>query len=201
MNSILTALVGVFVLSNSVAAPATVAAPITPETEASQKVAVQVDEPVKEVQRYTVKVTAYNAVPAQTDDDPSITASGARSNPELIVARSRDLASELPFGTVVAFERAASDTPNCRFEAVEHLIGYRVVGDTMASRWTKKMDILFDQHDTVSVNGREHNPSIAMGICNEVTVRVVGHIDIKDIPSTQAELAEMFGEGKLALAK
>ena len=36
---------------------------------------------------YTVTLTAYNAVPAQTDSNPLETASGAYSNPEVVAAR------------------------------------------------------------------------------------------------------------------
>ncbi|HEX5774595.1 MAG TPA: hypothetical protein VFY28_01385 [Candidatus Paceibacterota bacterium] len=144
-------------------------------------------------------MTSYNAVVAQTDGDPHITASGAWSNPEVVAARSRDLGAELPFGTVIKIERALADTPNCRFSSVEHLIGYRVIADTMHSRWTKKIDILLDHKDTVTVGSREVNPSRALGVCGQVTITVVGHIAIRDIPRTQAELAAMFDEPTLAI--
>jgi 3D (Asp-Asp-Asp) domain-containing protein len=141
---------------------------------------------------HTVKLTAYNAVPEQTDEDPFTTASGARSNPEVIAAVSRDLwSSDMPKGTVVAVEYAGSSN-NCGFAKVEHLIGYRVIADTMNKRFTNKMDILLDEADTVmiAVNGKpaaETNPAKALGLCT-VTVRVVGQIDVKDIPETQQEL-------------
>lgn len=146
-----------------------------------------------------VSMTAYNAVPEQTDGDPMITASGARSNSEVVAARSRDLASELPFGTVIKIERSASDTPGCRFSQVESQIGYRVIADTMHQRWTKKIDVLLDQENTVPVNGREVNPGIALGVCRDVTITVVGSVNIKNMPTTQAELASMFSETTLAL--
>lgn len=144
-------------------------------------------------------MTSYNAVAAQTDGNPNITASGAWSNPEVVAARSRDLGAELPFGTVIKIERALADTPNCKFSSVEHLIGYRVIADTMHSRWTKKIDVLLDQRDTVMVEGRQVNPSRALGVCGQVTITVVGHVAIRDIPATQAELAAMFDEPTLAM--
>jgi 3D (Asp-Asp-Asp) domain-containing protein len=143
-------------------------------------------------------MTAYNAVPAQTDGDPHITASGAWTNPEVVAARSQDLGAELPFGTVIKVERTAADTPRCRYRDVEHLIGYRVIADTMHSRWTHKIDILLDQTDTVTVEGREVNPARVIGVCSGVTITVVGHVDIKDMPKTQDELREMFADSALA---
>lgn len=146
-----------------------------------------------------VSMTAYNALPGQTDGDPSITASGAYSNPEVVAARSRDLADELPFGTVIRVERTAKDTPGCRFSQVEPQIGYRVIADTMHQRWTKKIDILLDHKNTIPVNGRELNPGVALGVCSDVKVTVVGSVDINRMPATQAELQKMFGSATLAL--
>lgn len=198
MTSILTVgLVAYFAFTGSAGAPVT--APITAEAvEETTKVAVLDDHISKEQPRYTVHVTAYNAVPEQTDSNPFVTASGAPSNPEVVAARSRDLAEELPFGTVIAFEYAKNDDPSCGFHAVEHLIGYRVIADTMHQRMTNKVDLLFDAKDTVPLKGVERNPSIVFGVCGDVTIRVVGHIDVKDIPATQAELAELFDGNALA---
>ena len=163
------------------------------------KVAVEKSE---EQASYTVKLTAYNAVPEQTDHNPLITASGASSNPEVVVARSHDLADELPFGTVIAIERPAYQHPSkCGFDAVEHLIGYRVVADTTHSRKQNQIDVLFNSLDTVPVHGREINPSIALGICDDVVIRVVGKIALSDIPQTQSELAIIMDGTKLVLAK
>ncbi|MEK7080180.1 MAG: hypothetical protein AAB901_02725 [Patescibacteria group bacterium] len=194
----------IFFLPASVGAPAhaqvttsapAAATPAADDEPSSRKVA----SAKEATQSMTVSMTSYNAVAGQTDGDPHTTASGARSNPEVVAARSQDLGAELPFGTVIKVERSQSDTPNCKFSKVEHLIGYRVIADTMASRWTKKIDVLFDQTDTVKVNGLEMNPSRALGVCGTVTVTVVGHVDIKDIPATQGELAAMFGEPTLAM--
>lgn len=178
------ALTGFFVWSNiGLAATSTFPQQVQPEAEALIE--------VPAITR-TVKLTAYNAVPEQTDGDPFTTASGAYSNPEVVAARSRDLAAAFPFGTVIALESPVK-SHSCGFSSVEHLIGYRVIADTMHERMTQKIDILFDPSDVVSigVNGQPKktvNPARALGICT-VTARVVGRIDIKDVPKTQTELA------------
>lgn len=148
---------------------------------------------------YTVKVTAYNAVPEQTDSTPHITASGAPTNPEVVAARSVDLAGVLPFGTVVMLTREARDTESCRFAKVEEHIGYRVIADSMHSRKREQIDILLDQHNTVEVHGKETNPAVALGYCTGVTMTVVGKIDIDDMPETQEALRALVEGDHLAL--
>ena len=188
------ALMGFLFLPGSAGAPAhaeTISAPVAVSGEAdepSKRLAVSTET----AQTYTVSMTAYNAVPGQTDSTPFDTASGMASNPEVVAARSQDMASELPFGTVIKLERSSADTPSCRFSDVEHLIGYRVIGDTMHARWTHKIDVLFSIHDTVPVNGIQMNPARVLGVCGQVTATVVGHVDPKHVPATQAELAAMF---------
>jgi 3D (Asp-Asp-Asp) domain-containing protein len=202
MNLIATALVmGILFLpgasvparAESATTPATIA---QPEEPSPRKVATRAESVTPS---YQVKLTGYNAVPSQTDGDPSTTASGAASNHEVIAARSHDLAEELPFGTVVRFSRVGVDTPGCNFHKVEHLIGYRVVADTMNARWTKRMDVELDAADTVKVEGRNVNPGLALGVCSTVTVEVVGHIPLSRIPKTQAELAHLYAPHELAL--
>ncbi|MEK7511158.1 MAG: hypothetical protein AAB582_02900 [Patescibacteria group bacterium] len=202
MQFLVIAVIGVFFLPASVGAPAYAqvtsagaVAETTVEDEPSPKKVALAEEAT---QSYTVSMTAYNAVPAQTDSDPFITASGAWTNPEVVAARSRDLAAELPFGTVIKVERAAADSPRCQFGRVEHLIGYRVIADTMHSRWTSKIDILLDQADTVTVGAVEMNPARAIGVCGGVTITVVGSVDINDMPETQEELRQMFESKALA---
>jgi len=211
MHLIPIALISAFVLSSSVAAPIpTEADQITPDagqevstatalslpTAPKAKVAVRNENATQA--SYNVKLTAYNAVPAQTDSDPFTTASGAYSNPEVVAARSRDLAAKLPFGTVIAIERTAKDTPNCHFSKVDHLIGYRVIADSMNARIVNHVDVLMPTGKTVAVDGRMVNPGIALGRCDQVTVRVVGKIDISDIPQTQAELVRLIEGTELA---
>ncbi|MGE5540944.1 MAG: hypothetical protein ACM3TU_01520 [Bacillota bacterium] len=148
---------------------------------------------------YQVTLTAYNAVPSQTDNNPSVTASGARSNSEVIAARSQDLAQELPFGTVVKLTRVADDSPSCRFHQVEELIGYRVIADTMNARFTKRVDVELDTSDKVTVEGRAVNPAVAVGVCGHVKVTVVGQLPVSRIPKTQTELASLFAPKELAI--
>lgn len=192
---------GFLFLPGSAGAPAlaeTISAPIAVAgvaEEPSKRLATS-----KEAARtYQVSMTAYNAVPGQTDDNPFVTASGMASNHEVVAARSRDMAAELPFGTVIRIERSTKDTPSCRFSEVEPQIGYRIIADTMHQRWVHKIDILFDQHNTVNVNGVEVNPAIALGHCGSVTATVVGTVNMKDPPTTQAELATMFATPTYAI--
>ncbi len=141
--------------------------------------------------KLTVKLTSYNAVAWQTDANPGVTASGIPSNSEVIAARSRDLAGTLPFGTVVAIYREANDSPSCGFGKVEHLIGYRVIADSMNARFTKRVDVELDASDKVSLDGKQMNPSRVLGVCGGVTVRVIGRIELSDVPATQEELAKI----------
>lgn len=151
---------------------------------------------------YSVTLTAYNAVPAQTDDDPHITASGAYSNPQIIAARSRDLAEELPFGTVIALSGPSSDPKNtCGYSVVEDIVGYRVIADTMNAKFTKRIDVLFDtKANYIMADGKVKNAGKVLGICEGVTIRVVGNVDMNRIPKTQSALAALVhAQNSLAL--
>ncbi len=135
---------------------------------------------------YSVAMTGYNAVSAQTDGDPFITASGSFSNPEVVAARSQDLAKELPFGTIIKISGPVSLQKNCGFTVVSNSIGYRVIADTMNKKFTDRVDVLFPMTAT-----RLQNRAVVLGVCNEVTIRVVGHIDIKNpahLPKSQSAL-------------
>lgn len=140
----------------------------------------------------SVKLTGYNAVPEQTDSNPDVTASGARSNSAVIAARSRDLAQSMPYGTIISLETPENDL-SCGFKTVKHLIGYRVIADSMHERKKRQVDVMFDMADAVNVGGKATNPAVAAGVC-EVTVNVVGKILVKDIPATQKELALMVNK-------
>lgn len=141
---------------------------------------------------YTVKLTGYNAVPAQTDDTPFTTASGLYSNPEIIVAKSRDL--NLPFGTVIAIDASNRERNNsCGVELVEEMIGYRVIGDVTHARKSMQIDVLLDERKPVNLNGNYINPSLVLGICDGVKIKVVGKIDdLKNVPDTQEKLRQMI---------
>lgn len=192
---------GFLFLPGSAGAPAhaeTISAPIAvagAQEEPSKRLATSLEV----ADTYQVSMTAYNAVPGQTDANPFVTASGMASNHEVVAARSRDMAAELPFGTVIRVERSTKDTPSCRFSEVEHQIGYRIIADTMHWRWTQKIDVQLDHTDTVPVDGRMVNPALALGHCTGVTATVVGKVDMNNPPTTQAELAAMFATPALAL--
>ena len=139
----------------------------------------------------TVKMTAYNALPGQTDDTPDRTSIGAYTNPDIIAARSKDLADELPYGTVIEVVPVATSTPrdvNCGREYVHDMIGLRVIGDAMNPRITNTVDILLDHNELVQVGKLKRNPAKAFGMCKNVTIKIVGKIDTKKMPKTQDEL-------------
>ena len=152
-----------------------------------------------------VAMTGYNAVPEQTDSDPFTTASGAYSDPDVIAARSVDLADDLPFGTVIALSPAsrapASDSsqggPSCGVGVVSDLIGFRVIADSMHPRKRDQIDILFEAKPL----GWRSNPAVTLGMCKNIQVQVVGHIDIAHMPRSQSELKAMLGKELLAVNK
>lgn len=147
---------------------------------------------------YIVALTAYNALPEQTDDTPFETASGAYSNPEVIAARSQDLARELPFGTIIELEGPATALGACGYSVVKPVIGYRVIGDSMNPRYTKRIDLLMDTKATYSTMDKgKKNAAQVLGICKDIIIRVVGYVPINRIPKTQVELAALVtGSGK-----
>lgn len=152
---------------------------------------------------YTVAMTAYNAVPGQTDETPFETASGAYSNPEIVAARSQDMSNELPFGTIIEIDGSnlSPSDDNCGYSAVNKSIGYRVIEDSMNVKFTKRVDILFDTKlNYTSPNGNTRNYADVMGICKGTTVRVVGYVDINHLPKTQAELAALVKKQQSTLA-
>lgn len=158
-------------------------------------------EPERSVTKtLSVAMTGYNATPEQTDEDPFTTASGAYSNPDIIAARSIDLAGELPFGTVIQISRAGASA-TCGYSVAEEFIGLRVVADSMHPRMRNKIDILFDTNETVRVGRKEVNLARALGFCEDVEVQVVGYVDIARIPASQAELKAAIGKSALALNK
>ncbi len=179
---ILGALVGFFSLSGAfVAMPAQASAPVAPA-----------------LPTYSVAMTGYNAVPAQTDANPLVTASGAYSNPEVVAARSQDMAAELPFGTIIEVNGPSSLEKNCGYDVVGKTIGYRVIADTMNKKFTDRVDVLFPEAAT-----RSQNRAVVLGVCEGVTITVVGHTDLSNpanLPKTQADLAALVkNSGDLAL--
>lgn len=194
MNIASIALTGFFVWSS--VASSSVLTTQTVQEPLPEPVAQVATAPAKTV---PVRVTGYNAVPEQTDSDPFTTASGAYSNPEIVAAVSRDLLRDLPFGTVIAIE--ASDKlsgPYCGWDLVEHLVGYRVVADTMNARHSGRVDILFPEDALVNVRVdggiKKVNAAKALASCGGIKVSVVGKVAIKDIPETQVQLAAMVDQ-------
>src|SRR3989338_8122160 len=174
--NIFTALMGFFVLSSaSMAVSAPAEAPAVPP-----------------VPSYEVAMTAYNAVPEQTDSNPFETASGAYSNPEVVAARSQDLRDELPFGTIIEIDGPTSKQNTCGYHVVSPILGYRVIADTMNVRYTNRVDVLFSTDANYTMADlTTQNASTIFGLCRGVTIRVVGHLDparMGKLPKTQAEL-------------
>ncbi len=177
MTGILTTAIGGLFLLSNMGLGATSTAPVVP------------DYPT-----YTVSMTGYNAVPEQTDGDPFTTASGAYSNPEVVAARSVDLKEDLPFGTVIeVIAHNDPKNPNCGLSVVEEHLGLRVIADSMHPRKRNQIDILLPNEKTIRANGRYVNPAVALGVCKQVEIRVVGKIEIKDIPKTQQGLRLAMG--------
>ncbi len=182
--TILGALMGFFLLSGGMAAMPTYA-----------------QAPQMPAPSYTVTLTAYNAVPEQTDGNPLETASGSYSNPEVVAARSQDLAEEFPFGTIIEIDGTDASKKNCGYDVVAPIIGYRVIADTMNVRYTNRVDVLFSTESNYALkNGGTKNAGVILGICSGVTVRVVGHVAINHIPKTQIELAKIIKGSDSGLA-
>lgn len=141
---------------------------------------------------YSVTLTAYNAVAAQTDSTPFETASGAYSNPQIVAARSTNLAKMLPFGTIIELDGTNASREACGFSSVEPLIGYRIIEDSMNPRYTDRIDVLFDTTSNFTrSDGSSMNAANVLGICKGITFRIVGRVDRKNMPKTQIELAAL----------
>ena len=151
---------------------------------------------------YLVTLTAYNAVPAQTDSNPLETASGAYSNPAVVAARSQDLADKLPFGTIIELDGSnTSSGDTCGYGVVAPHIGYLVIADTMNARYTDRVDVLLGtKADYATADHGMQNAARVLGVCKGVTIRVVGYVDINHIPKTQSELAALVSNGDSTLA-
>lgn len=144
--------------------------------------------PLSSAPTYTVAMTGYNAVPGQTDDTPGRTSIGAVTNPEIVAARSVDLADKLPYGTVIEISAATTSSKSCGLSLVDGYVGLRVIADSMHPRKRNQIDVLFPEDAKVKVGGKDINPARALGICKGIKVKVVGRIDTKDMPKTQKQL-------------
>lgn len=85
-----------------------------------------------------VVVTAYSSTPAQTDNDPTVTATGQTVRPG-ILAVSRDLLNtQLPYGTQVRILEIRADEEGCGGYPTSTVFN---VQDTMAARIENQIDI------------------------------------------------------------
>jgi 3D (Asp-Asp-Asp) domain-containing protein len=92
-----------------------------------------------------VKATAYNSLASQTDDTPHITATGATTSFG-IVALSRDLLEQIPYGSLVRL-RDLGDYKNGNgvghYQTMLDGQAYFIVEDTMHQRKYNQLDIWF----------------------------------------------------------
>jgi len=191
MEIITSALMGIFLFSG-IGGMAINIPKLTSITTAPAVVASAAVPTAVEISHLTVKITSYNAVPRQTDGTPLITASGAYANSQIVAARSHDLASTLPFGTIIAINEQPSISPKtCGYDLVASQVGYRVIADTMNASKHNQIDVLLNRHRTVRVGRKVINPSIVLGMCHGMNISIVGHLNINHMPTTQAELAEL----------
>lgn len=104
---------------------------------------------------FTVRATSYNALAAQTDSTPFITATGTRARTG-IVALSRDLLRLVPYGSVVRL--VAVQGPKCGGWTTGNLR----VEDTMAARKVRQADVFLPSR----------SQSITWGVCT-ATLQVI----------------------------
>ena len=93
------------------------------------------DLPERAADIFTVEMTAYNSVPAQTDSTPNVTASGAKAAPGT-VAVSRDLLERFPYGSEIAVLSVSG--PGCGGYVPETPL---TVADTMNARIRHHLDV------------------------------------------------------------
>jgi 3D (Asp-Asp-Asp) domain-containing protein len=105
-----------------------------------------VPAPAPELRELQVSASAFNSVPAQTDAQPRLTASGERLRPGLrALAVSRDLErAGLVFGTTVEIEGH----------------GEWVVLDRMAQRWRRKIDLYMGDDEAAAKRFGERQVTI-----------------------------------------
>ncbi len=97
---------------------------------------------------FTVRATAYNSLVSQTNAQPFITASGARTRWG-IVAVSRDLLStDLPYGSLVRLRDLGAHTTGRGAGAYDAMLDGLVftVEDTMHPRKTQQIDVWFAEY-------------------------------------------------------
>lgn len=149
-----------------------------------------------ETELFHLTMTAYNAVEQQTSRHPNITASSSSANAQIVVAVTPKLLKKLPFGTVVRFTYSGStQSQKCGFRYVQNRIGYRIVLDKMNPKMNRDLDILFGNNDMVNIEGGKRvNSSVALGTCRDVSIKIVGFIDMRNqpLPETQNQLLRII---------
>ena len=70
----------------------------------------------------------------------------------------------------------------------------------MNARYTDRVDVLFDTKANYTSAGRTKNAAKVLGVCDGVTIRVVGYVDIAHIPKTQEALAALVTGNDNSLA-
>lgn len=101
-------------------------------------------------ERYSVTVTAYNPLAAQTDNTPFITATGTRMRAG-IVALSRDLLPMIPYGSLIRFVKLQKDPAACHGVLPP---GTFRIEDTMHRRKTRQVDIAVMNYTAARTFGR-----------------------------------------------
>jgi 3D (Asp-Asp-Asp) domain-containing protein len=90
------------------------------------------------VSQELVSVTSYNSEGRQTDSSPNITATGTRTRYG-IIAGSRDLVAKYGYGSVFTIVKW-NPAPGCNASVLPTNLKFKLE-DTMARRWTNKIDI------------------------------------------------------------
>lgn len=97
---------------------------------------------------FTVEMTAYTSVPAQTDSTPNLTASGAETAPGT-VAVSRDLLERFPYGSEIAVLSVSG--PECGGYVPDTPL---TVADTMNARLENHVDVWLETLEQAQNWGR-----------------------------------------------
>ncbi len=102
----------------------------------------------------TVRSTAYNSLPSQTDHTPFITATGARTRFG-VVALSRDLLRRIPYGSLLRIEDMGGSNGRGRGAFNRMLSGVSfVVEDTMHPRKVNTVDVWMSSKRTAMQWGK-----------------------------------------------
>lgn len=117
------------------------------EPEVGKRYATQGPDPNP---RFVLRATGYNSLPSQTNSEPFITATGARTRWG-IIAVSRDLLSrDIPYGSLVRIKDLGSYNNGRGYGQYQSMLdeqGLFVVEDTMNRRKTQQIDVWFPEYN------------------------------------------------------